>query len=286
MAHAFTVWRLTEPYRSISISVRLSAIWILTEPYRTIYAQTMDEDFRVWGRFEDDDVDGRKRYGFEVDESFYVVDYATADGLVPWIELTGKYLPANYRVDVLGWELRYGVRLEMAVEAGEPICQALTVLRTVERPRPFSRGDGTGSFGPSVYEKATISSEGLRSLPVGKLTRIAILAGIHEATSAGTPAPRLQPPLLEQWEKLFLDPQLAKPQRERFRDESHYEKVANVYRSALTAGLDPVKQVQQQFFLARSTAGRHVMEARKRGFLGPTTRGKAGEQTANGKDAK
>ena len=52
--------------------------------------------------------------------------------------------------------------------------------------------------------------------------------------------------------------------------------VAAVYRRALMVGEPPTKAVVDDLGLARSTAGRWVMKAREKGFLGETTKGKAG----------
>jgi hypothetical protein len=50
---------------------------------------------------------------------------------------------------------------------------------------------------------------------------------------------------------------------------------AAVYRIAYLAGLRPTNVVAAAMKIPRSTAGRWVMVARQRGFLAPTTRGKA-----------
>ncbi|GIU97412.1 MAG: hypothetical protein KatS3mg013_1215 [Actinomycetota bacterium] len=50
---------------------------------------------------------------------------------------------------------------------------------------------------------------------------------------------------------------------------------AAVYRIAYLAGLRPTNVVAAAMKIPRSTAGRWVMTARRRGFLAPTTRGKA-----------
>lgn len=53
--------------------------------------------------------------------------------------------------------------------------------------------------------------------------------------------------------------------------------VAVVYAVAYACDQPPTKAVTATFGLARSTAGRWVARARERGFLGPTTPGRAGE---------
>ncbi|HSJ43840.1 MAG TPA: hypothetical protein VK923_04055 [Euzebyales bacterium] len=54
-------------------------------------------------------------------------------------------------------------------------------------------------------------------------------------------------------------------------------KVAVVYAVTYAVGQAPVKKVTEVFGVPRSTAGRWVTMARERGFLGPTTPGRAGE---------
>jgi hypothetical protein len=60
--------------------------------------------------------------------------------------------------------------------------------------------------------------------------------------------------------------------------EDHFTHVARIYRAATPSGA-PTAAVAKQMHVARSTAGRWVMQARKRGFLGAaggTTGGEAG----------
>ncbi len=52
--------------------------------------------------------------------------------------------------------------------------------------------------------------------------------------------------------------------------------VALAYRLAYALGEAPTKGVMERLKLPRSTAGRWVMRARERGYLGPTTPGAAG----------
>lgn len=54
-------------------------------------------------------------------------------------------------------------------------------------------------------------------------------------------------------------------------------RAAEVYRGALGEGLSPTDEVAHSFPISRSTAGRWIVEARRRGFLGPAIPGVAGE---------
>lgn len=61
-----------------------------------------------------------------------------------------------------------------------------------------------------------------------------------------------------------------RPQRGRRLTDDRLIAVADVYRNALHAGRAPTKAVADAMFVARPTAGRWVMEARRRGFLPAT----------------
>lgn len=54
--------------------------------------------------------------------------------------------------------------------------------------------------------------------------------------------------------------------------------VASAYRLSYVAGDPPARSVQRLLGIPRSTTGRWIMLARKRGFLGPTEERKAGEE--------
>ena len=62
-------------------------------------------------------------------------------------------------------------------------------------------------------------------------------------------------------------------------DDAHLELVAKVYRDALgTRDPAPTRAVADALSTARSNAGRWVAEARRRGLLGPTRPGQAGDR--------
>lgn len=71
--------------------------------------------------------------------------------------------------------------------------------------------------------------------------------------------------------------EVARRRRSRITDE-YLSTVAQVYREAFDRGDPPTVAVQAFFALSRSTAGRHVGLARKRGYLSPTREGVAGEE--------
>jgi hypothetical protein len=53
--------------------------------------------------------------------------------------------------------------------------------------------------------------------------------------------------------------------------------VARVYRQAIVDRRPPKKAIQQAWHVSEATAGRYIMRARERGYLGRTVRGKKGE---------
>ena len=54
------------------------------------------------------------------------------------------------------------------------------------------------------------------------------------------------------------------------------EEVATIYKDALNYKLSPIEAVAKSFSISKSTAAKRVMLARKHGYLGKATRGKAG----------
>lgn len=64
-----------------------------------------------------------------------------------------------------------------------------------------------------------------------------------------------------------------RPGRPRLYDREHYKHVARIYQGAM--GVRPTTTVAKSFQVSRSAAGKWVAEARSRGLLPPTTKGKA-----------
>lgn len=67
------------------------------------------------------------------------------------------------------------------------------------------------------------------------------------------------------------------PQRRRRLTRELLEQVAETYRQAYAAGDPPTQAVSAKFTVSHSTAGRWVVEARRRGALGPANGTSAGE---------
>lgn len=142
---------------------------------------------------------------------------------------------------------------------GFPYRVALTVVhadaRYVVERMECSQLDG----GPPV------DSAGLRLVPVAQLVSHAIVPYVWqgepaETGSKWTPFAGVSP-----------DDAVDGPTDDALR------KLAVVYAVSYACGLPPTKKAAETLGLVRSTAGRWVTMARARGFLGPTTPGRAGE---------
>ena len=131
-----------------------------------------------------------------------------------------------------GRDLPYWIEIECEFHDGRYECVRLTC-----KPQ---RG------GPAV------TSEGIRSIPVGKLVTYAARRAMRDESDIRKPA-RLKAP----------DTRLGPT-------EEALELTARVYRAAYAAQYDPTKAVVERFDLPRSTAARWVMKARERGLLGET----------------
>jgi len=85
-------------------------------------------------------------------------------------------------------------------------------------------------------------------------------------------------PWTEEMKKLAreLERSRAPRRRNRITDEL-LTGVAEVYREAMAEGRPPKKAVELAFYVSGATAGRYIMKARSRGFLGPTSPGRKGE---------
>ena len=120
----------------------------------------------------------------------------------------------------------------------------------------------------------------IRSLPVGLFiqeqrrfhARLANMAGLMaEAKGAEPEAGTWR----EQARKYEARGSRGRP---RMYDDDHYRRVAEVYTAAWLEGDNPTQAVEKhpEFHTTHSTAARWVRECRRRGFLGPTKKRKAG----------
>lgn len=137
-----------------------------------------------------------------------------------------------------------------------------------------------------VHDAAGITSETLRQLPLGRLTKQAV------ATAAIEPAQlQLGPSEGKSTAKLDLEVPVAEPYQRYRADARHPQRgvplsdenlrqVVELYRVAAERGDPPTQTVADVMRVARSTAARWVMRARERDLLGPAVRGKGGEGTS------
>ena len=166
-------------------------------------------------------------------------------------------IPRSFFFLWVGWQAEYGTALRVCIDRGEPICDWVSVRR-----RPGGR---------------SVSAAQLRKLGLPRLIRAAVeRAGgrIDLQSGAFTPAVLLEADQREQFSRALGEGQ-RKPRRGKRLQDDELRQVADVYRSAFELGRPPTAAVQDEFRIAYPTAGRWVMEARRRGFLPPTTRGVA-----------
>ena len=158
--------------------------------------------------------------------------------------------------------------------------QALRV-RLPDRPRHT----GAHHFVDGVAECLAVRTIGypvtasaLRSVPLGRLVREAVIRASRPASEVPKlqtmwqsveEAQRQRQPIVEELERQTRNPR----DRARITDEL-LARVAQVYRNELAGGR-PTAEVAKQLDYSRASAGRLVMEARRRGFLPPTEERKA-----------
>ncbi len=156
----------------------------------------------------------------------------------PMVELSpGVVLPERFSVNTNFGDYPYAVDFEAVLEGDRFVCESLRCRR-----RPG---------------EDPVTTEGLREIPVARLLRIAaerLLAGPDGKDKMRPAFPRV----LEDG-----------PTNDALLH------VAGMYRLAQACGEPPTKAVEDRFNLARSTAGRWISMARRKGLLSPTTPGKA-----------
>ncbi|MGA8723416.1 MAG: hypothetical protein WB565_00105 [Acidimicrobiales bacterium] len=195
-----------------------------------------------------------------------------------WVEFiehppgAGFFLPQSFEYLTVRHEIPYTVRLTVGVTQGHSP-QVLSL--TLSRKQSVEIGPLADDDHPATYPASdSIKSEALREIPVGRLLRDAVLAATHTAPEPGAVPDVMvrEKDIAESWRSVVrgeLLPRSTSPD---------YEAVARVYREALTAGERPTRAVADALNVARSTAGRYVMEARARKLLDPAPGpGRSGE---------
>lgn len=167
-----------------------------------------------------------------------------------------RLVPARFIASI---ELEDGTRAHLDIEVGS---DDLAVCRR---------------YSLEAAEGQAITGETQRSVPgVGRLVRLAVEAaartvvvsqGVASIQVGGTQAVEATLPGRSQGGR-----------RRRLNDDQ-YRRVADAYRHAVEQGNYPKQAVAAEMHVSESTAGRYVMEARRRGFLGRAPgKGRAGEE--------
>jgi hypothetical protein len=210
------------------------------------------------------------RHAYELAEGWLWVRY---DEEVAFLPYGAWVIPASFEVVIeMPQQLPYTVSLRFSVTDDRPVCNSMTLEPERRYRAIFPTGDG--GIGGWLYHpvRTELTSKGLREVPVGRLQRQAVLAAIHAPRGVGE---RPRPHRLEDWADIYAAQQDAPSRKPGDRlDDDHYRKVAEIYRQATRS---PTAEVAKKLNASRSSAGRWVMVARQKGFLGETTRGKPGE---------
>lgn len=208
------------------------------------------------------------RYAYQVQDGLLWVNYGEETTFVPCM---GWHLPAQFYVLAEMRTLPYTVSMNYDIHEKQPRLRSLTLIPE-QRSRTIIPTADDGIAGQLFYGQPTeVTSEGLRKLPIRRLQQLAVLAAVHAEPKIGGQH------RLEKWADLYAsalpDTPAKRSPRKRLTDD-HYRQVAEVYRGAFK---NPTSAVMAKMHASRSTAGRWVVEARRRGFLGPTKPGQAGE---------
>lgn len=122
----------------------------------------------------------------------------------------------------------------------------------------FNTIDGENRFvgyGVSSVDDSQITVELTRRIPLMKLAK--------EATVRAFPKPK-------------FNATLTGAQRGSTLPDDLLEEVATIYKDAVNYKVSPIEAVAKAFNISKSTSAKRVMLARKHGYLGKATRGKAG----------
>jgi hypothetical protein len=176
-----------------------------------------------------------------------------ADADIEFVELADGYvIPREFffllrRVDALD------LVLGLAVEHGELVCNLVSVQRQPGNS-PLTATDLRRLNLKRMIRAAGERAGGPAQLQDGRLViRPAVLLNGDERDAY--------------WS--VLQANHIKPHRGKRLEPLTLETVARIYREAMATGSPPTKAVEEALHLSRSTAGRWIKEARRRGFLGP-----------------
>lgn len=174
------------------------------------------------------------------------VSTSPGGGFVSW---RGGYgLPFRWTTSLDREELPYVVELDFATSEAGPQCRAV---------RFSARENGE-----------PISARRVRDVPIAECIQLAIAsAAVREERGPGVVTYRLGGSDVSEQAKLARSPEHGTS------SDEHLRKIAKTYRNA---DKNPTQAVQDAWpFYSYSTVARWVMEARRRGLLPPTKRGRA-----------
>jgi hypothetical protein len=192
---------------------------------------------------------------------------------------------------------RFPIRLDLIYQDGRPVCAGIQWLSDEDW---VSRSDSEAGRPKPNTLRIPLTGAFLRTVPLATIAHeitAAVAREIRKLTARErrsltpldeTLADRRDPvgvPVTSQGrdgvDRFLASSKSATPRRKPTRgkrtpDHEHAE-LATIYRAAVRDGRSTSEAVQERFHLAPSSARKRIAQARKRGFLGPAIRGRAGE---------
>jgi len=187
-----------------------------------------------------------------------VVTRNRARGFVP---IAGNLMvPGCYTVAVDDPACPYRVELDVEVDRGsQPRCVQL---------RTFQRDEGS-----------PVTGEGLRRVKVTEYVRSSVLAAAMRITETREGTVWMEPVGEDDDPDPFTTWRRTGGRGRGRLTGDELVQVASIYREAVKLNKPPTETVKKVLNLSRSTAGRQVMEARRRGFLEPAKPRQRGKLT-------
>jgi hypothetical protein len=166
----------------------------------------------------------------------------------------GFAIPARFTTTIDGDWLPYRVELDLAVNDDEVSCSAVKLE---------AREDGE-----------PVTARGMRGIPLGECIRLATASALRPTRhEAGQVVVDLLGPRAERRDNM-AEQELASRGPQRRMSEDWLREAAEIYSSAEEKPTQAVERLHSQAPISYSTAARWVMQARQRGFLPPTKRGR------------
>jgi hypothetical protein len=180
------------------------------------------------------------------------------------------------RFSALIKDARYPLQIEIAFENGRALCVAVARLEATAHPVTGKPGTIRLDTGKRIEKGPPITGTILRQVPLDRIVR-------EIADVAARQLRRVFDPLTGEERAVWM-PAVASTEGQhalkraqkrptgrgaKLRD-AELQEAADIYRAAFEHGDHPTEAVRKHFWLSRSSAGRWVAEARRRGFLPPT----------------